>query len=39
MGTIGDPSDSAVIGSFWGRMEVELLNRRRWNTRMGLVHG
>ncbi len=24
--------------SFWSRMQVELLNRRRWNTRMELAN-
>jgi transposase InsO family protein len=31
-GTIGDPYDNAVIESFWGRMQTELLNRQRWKT-------
>jgi hypothetical protein len=26
-----------VIESFWGRMQVELLNRRRWRTRVELA--
>ena len=30
--------DKAVIESFWGRMQVELLNRRRWNTRLELAN-
>lgn len=30
--------DNAVIESFWGRMQVELLNRRRWNTRLELAN-
>ena len=34
MGSIGDCYDNAVIESFWGRMQVELLNRQRWNTRI-----
>jgi transposase InsO family protein len=25
-----------MIESFWSRMQVELLNRRRWNTRIEL---
>jgi transposase InsO family protein len=33
LGTVGDPYDNAVVESFWGRMQVELLNRRRWRTR------
>ena len=37
MGTIGDCFDNAVIESFWARMQVELLNRRRWRTRVELA--
>ena len=36
MGSIGDCFDNAVIESFWARMQVELLNRRRWRTRLEL---
>ena len=36
--TVGDPYDSAVIESFWGRMQVELLKRRRWNTHSELAN-
>jgi putative transposase len=38
MGTIGDAYDNAVIESFWGRMQTELLDRRRWNTRVELAN-
>ncbi|MBB2747068.1 UNVERIFIED_ORG: transposase InsO family protein [Microbispora rosea subsp. rosea] len=38
MGSIGDCFDNAVIESFWGRMQTELLNRRRWNTRIELAN-
>lgn len=34
MGAVGSCYDNAAIESFWGRMQVELLNRRRWNTRL-----
>jgi len=30
----GRAFDSAVIESFWGRMQTDLLNRRRWRTRV-----
>ncbi len=30
MGTIGDCYDNAPMESFWGRMQVELLNRKKW---------
>ena len=38
MGSIGDCYDNAVIESFWARMQVELLNRRRWRTRIELAN-
>src|ERR687898_605978 len=38
MGTIGDAYDNAVIESFWGRMQTELLNRQRWRTRVELAN-
>ena len=38
MGSIGDCFDNAVIESFWGRMQVELLNRQRWKTRLELAN-
>lgn len=31
---MGDPYDNAVVEAFWGRMQTELLNRRRWSTRI-----
>jgi transposase InsO family protein len=31
-------SINAVIESFWSRMQVELLDRKRWNTRLELVN-
>ena len=27
-----------AVESFWGRMQVELLNRRRWRTRVELAN-
>ena len=36
MGSIGDCFDNAVIESFWARMQVELLDRQRWSTRIEL---
>lgn len=38
LGTVGDPYDNAVIESFWGRMQTELLNRQRWDTRVALAN-
>jgi putative transposase len=37
MGSIGDCFDNAVIESFWARVQVELLNRRRRRTRLELA--
>lgn len=36
MGSIGDCYDSSMIESFWSRMQVELLDRKKWNTRIEL---
>jgi hypothetical protein len=38
LGTVGDPYDNAVIESFWGRMQTELLNRQRWDTHIELAN-
>ena len=38
MGSVGDCYDNAVIEAFWGRMQTELLNRRRWKTRLELAN-
>ena len=34
MGSVGDCFDNAMIESFWSRMQVELLDRKRWRTRI-----
>ncbi|MFD8924341.1 IS3 family transposase [Streptomyces mirabilis] len=36
MGSIGDGVDNAMMESFWARVQVEPLNRRRWRTRLEL---
>jgi putative transposase len=36
-GTVGAPFDNAMVEAFWARMQVELLNRRRWKTRVELA--
>jgi putative transposase len=36
MGSVGDGYDNAMIESFWSRMQVELLDRKRWKTRVEL---
>ena len=38
MGSIGDCFDNAMAESFWARMQVELLNRKRWRTRIELAN-
>jgi transposase InsO family protein len=36
MGTIGDCYDNAPMESFWGTMQIELLNREKWRTKIQL---
>ena len=38
MGSIGDCFDNAVMEAFWSRLQVELLNTRRWRTRLELAN-
>ncbi len=38
MGSVGDCYDNAMIESFWSRMQVELLDRQRWKTRVELAN-
>ena len=38
MGSIGDCYDNSMIESFWSRMQVELLDRKKWNTRLELAN-
>jgi putative transposase len=38
LGSVGDPYDNAVVETFWARMQVELLNRQRWTTRVELAN-
>jgi putative transposase len=35
-GTIGDCYDNAPMESFWGSMQIELLNRKKWRTKIEL---
>jgi putative transposase len=37
-GSVGDCFDNSMIEAFWSRMQVELLNRRRWRTRVELAN-
>ncbi len=36
-GSVGDCFDNAAIEAFWGRMQVELLNTKKWATTFELV--
>jgi len=38
LGSVGDAYDNAVIESFWARLQVELLNRQKWRTRVELAN-
>jgi transposase InsO family protein len=38
MGSIGDCYDNGLMESFWARMQVELLNRAKWRTRLELAN-
>lgn len=38
MGSVGDCFDNAMIESFWSRMQLELLDRKRWRTRVELAN-
>jgi transposase InsO family protein len=38
MGSVGNCFDNAMIESFWSRLQVELLDRRRWKTRVELAN-
>ena len=38
MGSVGDCFDHAVMEAFWSRMQVELLDRKRWSTRVELAN-
>lgn len=37
VGAVGAPFDNAMVEAFWARMQVELLNRQRWKTRVELA--
>ena len=37
MGSVGDCYDNAMMESFWSRVQVELLDRQRWSTRIELA--
>jgi transposase InsO family protein len=37
-GTVGDGLDNAMMESFWSSMQIELLDRKRWKTRVELAN-
>ncbi len=38
MGTIGDCYDNAMMESFWGTLQLEVLDRKKWKTREELAN-
>jgi putative transposase len=38
MGSVGDCYDNSMIESFWSRVQIELLDRQRWTTRIELAN-
>ncbi len=37
-GSVGDAYDNAMMESFWSSMQIELLDRKRWRTRLELTN-
>jgi len=37
MGRVGAAADNAMMESFWGTLQLELLDRQRWSTRQDLA--
>ncbi|MGO9857268.1 MAG: integrase core domain-containing protein [Acidimicrobiales bacterium] len=37
MGTVGDCYDNAPMESFWGTMQIELLDRQKWRISLELA--
>jgi transposase InsO family protein len=37
-GTVGDGLDNTMMKSFWSSMQIELLNRKKWQTRIELAN-
>lgn len=38
MGRVGSAADNAMMEAFWARMQTELLDRTKWNTRLQLAN-
>ena len=37
-GTTGDCYNNSMMESFWPSMQIELLNRKKWRTRLDLAN-
>lgn len=37
-GSVGDGLDNAMMESFWSSMQIEMLNRKKWKTRLELAN-
>lgn len=37
-GSVGDGLDNAMMESFWSSMQIELLDRKKWKTRVELAN-
>ncbi|KTR95533.1 transposase [Microbacterium testaceum] len=37
-GSVRDGLDNAMMESFWSSMQIELLNRKKWKTRVELAN-
>ena len=37
-GTVGDRYDNSMMEFFWSSMQIELLNRKTWRTRVDLAN-
>ncbi|EYT47741.1 transposase [Kocuria sp. UCD-OTCP] len=37
-GTVSDGLDNAMLETFWSSMQIELLNRQKWKTRIKLAN-
>ncbi|MBG6185504.1 transposase InsO family protein [Arthrobacter sp. CAN_A214] len=38
LGSAGDCYDNSMMESFWSSMQIELLNRKKWRTRLDLAN-
>ena len=38
MGSVGDCYDNAMMESFWGTLQLEVLDRKSWNSRQELAN-